>query len=196
MTHIENVSYICKHGITHVSSPNANRNYIPIGDGSLINSRDKKPLKNGKMLGDYIPFYFGVRMPMLYVIQKGFNSVTPVDAENIVYCVTSVQDVQDSGVEFLFTDGHAVDGLSRIFDESQLSVIESIVDFKAINSLFWKSETDLDLKRRKEAEFLIGYDFPPEFIRGWVVYNETAKNKLLSIGISDSKILIKPNFYF
>ena len=72
MTHIQNIPHILQYGITHLTSPNANVNYVPIGDGSLINTRSSFILNNGKQLGDYIPFYFGVLTPMLYVIQKGF----------------------------------------------------------------------------------------------------------------------------
>ena len=75
MTHIENIQHILAFGITHSGSPNANPNYLPIGDKGLISTRNAFVLENGKCLGDYTPFYFGVRMPMLYVVQKGFNGV-------------------------------------------------------------------------------------------------------------------------
>lgn len=76
MTHIENIPHILQYGITHSNSPNANPAFVPIGDGSLIRTRSGFLLDCGRRLGEYIPFYFGVRMPMLYVIQKGFNFVT------------------------------------------------------------------------------------------------------------------------
>lgn len=67
--HIENISHVLHYGITHRNSTNANRNFIVIGDSSIITTRTGKVLKNGKLLGDYIPFYFGYRLLMLYVIQ-------------------------------------------------------------------------------------------------------------------------------
>jgi len=86
MTHIDNIPHLLQNGITHRNSPNHNPNYITIGDTSLINKRDTKPVSvdNGNFLDfdaptinlcDYIPFYFGVKMPMLYVIQNGGNFV-------------------------------------------------------------------------------------------------------------------------
>lgn len=133
---------------------------------------------------------------MLYVIQKGFNSVTPVKAGEIVYCVTSVQDILNSGADFIFSDGHAVDGLTQFYDPENVADIENIIDFNAVKSLFWKDDNDLDLKRRKEAEFLVGKDVPPEAIRGWVVCNKPAKTALVSLGIEDSQIAIRPTYYF
>ncbi len=102
MTHIDNIPHILKNGITHRNSPNHNPNYISIGDISLIYTRDNKQVivDNGDFLdfdapkitlGQYIPFYFGVKMPMLYVIQNGGNFVpesTP--ANKIIYIACSL----------------------------------------------------------------------------------------------------------
>ena len=112
MTHIENIPHILQNGITHSTSSNANPNFVPIGDSRLISTRNNFLLDYGKRLGEYIPFYFGLRIPMLYVIQNGFNMVAPTPAENIVYCVSSAQKIIDLQLDFVFTDGHAVDGFS------------------------------------------------------------------------------------
>lgn len=50
MTHIDNIPHILQYGITHVSSPNANTNYVPIGDESLISNRSAYLMPNGKTL--------------------------------------------------------------------------------------------------------------------------------------------------
>lgn len=84
MTHIENMPHILQNGITHVASSKQNQQYVSIGDAGLINTRHRFEMPNGKKLGEYVPFYFGYRMPMLYVIQKGFNGVMLTAPENIV----------------------------------------------------------------------------------------------------------------
>lgn len=89
MIYIDNIPHILQYSITSDSSLNRNPNFQKIGDGSLINKRNQKELDNGKKLGDYIPFYFGWKMPMLYVIQKGYNNVKQQKTEEIVYCVSS-----------------------------------------------------------------------------------------------------------
>lgn len=61
MTHIENIPHIIQNGITHSKSASANPNFTPIGDGSVIATRNNFLLDNGRRLGEYIPFYFGVR---------------------------------------------------------------------------------------------------------------------------------------
>lgn len=196
MTHIENIPHLLTHGITHAQSANANHGYVPIGDSSLISTRNSFVLANGKNLGDYIPFYFGVRTPMLFVMQKGFNWVAATPAQDIVYCVSSVQKILDHQLDFVFTDGHAVDGFTTQYNKDDISEIDKLLDWQAINAKFWKSETDLDLKRRKEAEFLVLQDVPLGAILGYVVYNEEAKNKLIQWGVPEKHVHIKSQYYF
>lgn len=196
MTHVENIQHILQHGITHSTSANANPDFVPIGDGSLIATRNDFLLQNGRRLGEYIPFYFGVRTPMLYVVQNGFNMVAPTPAENIVYCITSVQKIIDQQLEFVFTDGHAVDGFTTQYTVAAIPNIDSILDWKAIRAKYWRDDNDLDLKRRKEAEFLVLGDIASEAILGYLTYNENAKNRLLAFGANATNVHIKNDFYF
>lgn len=196
MTHIENIPHILQNGITHTTSEYANPDFVPIGDGSLITTRNKFILNNGTRLGEYIPFYFGVRTPMLYVVQNGFNLVAPTSAENIVYCVSSVQKIIDLQLDFVFTDGHAVDGFSSQYTVADIQNIDTILDKNAINAKYWKDENDLDKKRRKEAEFWVLGDISLHAILGYITYNENAKNKIITFGADATNVLIKPEFYF
>jgi len=196
MTHILNIEHILKFGITHRTSTNSNPNFVAIGDNSLISTRNTKPLPNGSMLGDFIPFYFGIRTPMLYVIQKGYNGNQITNAEDIVYCITSVEQIIKHKLDFFFTNGHAVDSLSDIFQFSDIQDIETIVDFNATKVKIWKSDLDTDLKRRKEAEFLVRQDVPNTAIIGFAVFNQKAKETLKSLNIEESSIVIKQNYYF
>ncbi len=196
MTHIENIPHILQYGITHAASKNANPAFVPIGDSTLINARNNFLLNNGRRLGAYIPFYFGARTPMLYVIQKGFNMVAPTPPENIVYCVTSVQKIIDLGLQFMFTDGHAVDGFSSQYTTANLKDIDTILEKEAIKAKYWKDENDLDKKRRKEAEFLVAGDIAPQGILGFITYNQKAKDKVVNFGAQEAKVYINPNYYF
>lgn len=196
MTHMENIPHILNYGITHASSANANPDFVPIGDDSLINSRNDFLLNNGRRLGEYIPFYFGVRTPMLYVVQNGFNMVTSTPAEKIVYCVSSVQKIIDQQLDFVFTDGHAVDKFSTQYTPGDIHDIETLLDHDAIKAKYWKDENDLDLKRRKEAEFLVLGDIIKEAVLGYVVYNENAKNSIINLGANNDNVFIRQNYYF
>lgn len=196
MTHIENIPHIFQYGITHSKSANLNPNFVPIGDGSLINTRNNIILSNGRPLGEYIPFYFGIRTPMLYVVQNGYNMVAPTPAENIVYCITSVQKIIDFQLDFVFTDGHAVDGFTSLFTSQDINHLDNIIDWKAIRAKYWRDDNDLDLKRRKEAEFLVSGDISINAILGFFVYNQNSKDKIINCGVDAANVHIKSDFYF
>ena len=151
---------------------------------------------NGYHIGDYIPFYFGPRSPMLYVIQHGYNGVQRVEPEEIVYCVIKLDDLITDGIECLFTDGHALSFLTSFYTKDYLVNIDRIVNFADVYSSQWNLEEDRDLKRRKEAELLIKDDLPAKYIKGYVVYNEKARQSLIEKGIIGNLIAVMPNYYF
>jgi len=196
MTHIKNIPHILSNGVTHSSSPRSNPDYVSIGDSTIIYKRTNRLLQNGKLLGSYIPFYFGYRMPMLFVIQNGLSNVNPTAPDDIVYCITSVEKIIEHGLPYIFTNGHAVDGLTELFGINEIDYLQDIIDKQAISAKYWKDENDLDLKRRKEAEFLVEADIPITAILGYVVFNSIAKNNLLTLGINQNKVIAKPNYYF
>lgn len=202
ITHIDNIPHILERGITHRNSPNANQHYIPIGDSSLIKFRADKHItidKQSICLGDYIPFYFGVRMPMLYVIQQGGNFVpkaTP--AKDIVYvAVSSQRIIERLGNYCYFCDGHATDCLTEFYTAKDFNRIDEIIDWDAVKARIWAGEgVDTDVKRRKQAEFLVGKDIPADCIHGFVCYDNAAFCKMVKFGVPAEMIRIFPKAYY
>lgn len=202
MTHIENIPHILSYGIVHKSSWNKNPNYVTIGDQSLIDFRSSKEVNvvSGKkiVLGDYIPFYFGVRMPMLYVIQHGGNFVERArKATEIVYIAVSLEKLITNNFCFYFSDGHATDMLTTFYESKDAVRISEIIDWQAVKSTYWAGdEIETDLKRRKQAELLVKEDVPAEFIVGFVCYDTEAKMRLMKYGIKEKDIKIYPSAYY
>ena len=195
ITHIDNMAYIVKCGLVRKQSPLRDDNYISIGDRQIIQLREEIDVK-GYHISDYIPFYFGPRSPMLYVIQHGYNSVKRVEPEKIIYCVIKLEDLAMNEIDCVFTDGHALSVLTSFYQKDKLSKINDIVSYDDVYSTQWNSEFDIDLKRRKEAELLVKTDLPANLICGYVVYNEKAMHTLLELGIDKNKIVVSPHYYF
>jgi hypothetical protein len=208
MTHIANIAHILQYGITHKNSANANSDFISIGDISLISTRSLKKVRvdNGDFLnanaplitlGDFIPFYFGIKMPMLYVMQNGGNFVekaTP--AENIIYIACPIISIIQSNRIYFFSDGHATDNYTTFYDRSKASELPAIIDWKAVKAAFWGGQDNLNIKRKKQAEFLVADDLPPNMLAGFGCYNEIAKKKLIEMGIKETKIKVIPHAYY
>ncbi|MCX6270422.1 MAG: DUF4433 domain-containing protein [Bacteroidetes bacterium] len=209
ITHIENIPHILQFGITRKDSLHKNPDYKNIGDLSLIDTRSKKNVNidNGEFdtrngltsiaLGDFIPFYFGVKMPMLYVAQHGGNFVERATAPiDIIYLGCSVSKIISAKLNFYFSDGHATDMLTSFYDKSKISELVNIIDWEAVKSSYWGGAENLNIKRKKQAEFLVSGDLPPDLIIGFGCYNEKAKAKLISSGVIEDKIKIIPQAYY
>lgn len=208
MTHIDNIKHILQYGITHRNSPKHNPNYIAIGDVSLINTRDTKKVTvdNGDFLdfdassitlGDFIPFYFGVKMPMLYVIQNGGNFVTKsTPASEIIYLVCSVNKIINQHENYYFSDGHATDNMTSFYDQTKVDELVRIVDWNAIKASYWGGQENLNIKRKKQAEFLVSGDVGSNLIIGFGCSNDSTKSRLVDLGIKADKIKVIPNAYY
>jgi hypothetical protein len=183
-------------------SANANKAYVPIGDATLITTRNTKAVivDNGNItqnyctiiLGNFIPFYFGIRMPMLYVVQNGGNFVEQATPpQHIIYLTCLLSDILQAGYPYYFSDGHATDGLTSFYDNTQVAHLPNIIDWDAIKTTYWGGPDNLDIKRKKQAEFLIGQDISPHYLFSFGCYNENAKTQLINMGIQNGKIHIR-----
>jgi hypothetical protein len=54
----------------------------------------------------------------------------------------------------------------------------------------------LDIKRKKQAEFLVKDDLSPDLITGFGCYDDKARNKLIMMGVDSKKIKVIPKAYF
>lgn len=87
-THIENLPGIIKHGLLadNVIDPACYRNS---GNQEIKAYRKSKPVCDGKYVGDYVPFYFAPRSPMLY----RQHSMGLIQNEKIIYLITDAASI-------------------------------------------------------------------------------------------------------
>lgn len=196
--HRENLQVLIDEGKLVAPNYATNKNYIPIGEQQLIKRRgDKKVmLEPDGTLRDYISFYFGVRSPMLYCIANGYD-VQKLDQENIIYLITSIEKLDETGVKFVFTDGHSYSALTRFFNNIS-DLIK--IDWKTVHSKRWNNlPDDPDRKRRKEAECLVYKELTFDKILAISVYNQNASNYISSVLQKNNlniPVLIKPDWYY
>jgi hypothetical protein len=99
-------------------------------------------------------------------------------------------------LDFVFTDGHAIEVFSSQYSISDIGNIETLLDWNAIKAKYWTNENDLDLKRKKQSEFLVLGDITIGRVLGYITYNEISKKKVVGFGADASKVVFKPEFYF
>lgn len=210
--HIHNLEYILRHGMFTRAHAHVNPDHVFIGHAQLTEDRHEWPVipidsQNSReygTLGQYVPFYFGPRSPMLYVIQNGYNGVPKRHARDIVYLCCRVQTIAQAGVQFVFTDGHAKNKLTAFY--SNLDNLSKLF-WQSIYARKWKAvQDDLDRERRKQAEMLVPTHVPPHWIEAIVVYDEemsTFAENLKNTTNHKAKVRINPStaydgcgFYF
>lgn len=172
MIHFKNLEYILTNGICSSKHPNADPNYINIGDSSLIKQRDEYSVginPPGGTLGEYIPFYFAGQTPMLYRIKKGY-SVEKYPQEDIIFICCDTETISEHTNSWCYTDGHAKSKITEFFNDFAYL---NRIDWKAVHARYWKNdESDMDRTRKKQAEFLVKDFIPVNCIHSIIVRNE------------------------
>lgn len=201
MTHIRNLSVILEQGGLWCDRQAVERGLTQqdIGHSHIKQRRARRPVKVGMggFLCDYVPFYFAHHTPMLYAVHAGGVQGYSGGQGEVIYLVTKTNVVQQSGLPFVFTDGHAAVEISRQFND--LSDLQKL-DWEMIRANFWKNtDDDGDRERRKQAEFLVHDFLPWTLIRGIAVRTQPVANQVATLlqGQSHSPpIQLMPAWYY
>ena len=199
LTHFSNLKFTLENGLHCRNSENSDPNYFNIGHKNLIDKRGSRsiPVSPGGVLNDYVPFYFAPRSPMLYSIHTGFVQGFNGTQRDVIYLVSSVQEVKASNIRYVFTNGHAYEFISNFYNEEE--DLKNI-DWEIMGATYWKNTAeDNDRKRRRMAEFLAYQFVPITCIFGIVVFDdrmESTVNEIQRKCNTAIKTYIKPNWYY
>ncbi|MDB2687026.1 DUF4433 domain-containing protein [Mariniblastus sp.] len=148
-------------------------------------------------VGQYVPFYFCPRSPMLYVInKKNLKLDYRGGQDRIVHLVSRIGLAVDAAGErpWAFSDGNAGASYPRYCDN--LDEIDDYVNWDHVNAKFWM---DPVVEDRKQAEFLVFESFPWHSIFGIGAINQTVANEVNSLLQNvDHKpeVIVKPSWYY
>ena len=200
--HIRNLEYILRQGVlTNKFSPDANPEYLGIGETDLIVKRENQSIftvdgeNEYNPSRDYLPFYFYPKSIMLYRIQTGHN-VMKYEPEDIIYLIYKLDNIIDY-VEYLFTDGHGYASLTSWYEDIENLLI---LDRSDIVRKQWNNTADdPDRMRRKQAEFWVKQPLDLDLMAGIATYSDEMTEKVKKISDfyqKDLKVKTKPNFYY
>ena len=175
MVHYQNVEYILENGMCCREHERADPDYINIGHRQLISDRHEHliPIRHAGSLGEYVPFYFAGHSPMLYLIKNGYQGVTQVPQNDIVFLVCKMDRIIDEGLEYVFSDRNAKISIANFYTDP---VDLEQLNWDCIKAKDWRNDAD-NLARRdlKQAEFLIRNFVPVGCIYCLVVKTDERK---------------------
>lgn len=201
ITHMRNLESIVSCGKLYCDQliSEQNLNPIEIGYRDLKDKRSEwpVPIGPGGTLGNYVPFYFAPRSPMLFVISKGGVAGYNEGQRSVLHLVASAEHIAERKLPFVFTNGHAYMTLTDYFDD--LAHLDKI-DWPLMRAKIWKdTPEDGDRARRRQAEFLVHREFPWEFVRGIGVYDERIAEQvrqLLAHAKHQPQVVTRPAWYY
>jgi hypothetical protein len=201
ITHVDNLRSIVEGGGLISDATIVQRDGPPmtIGMSKIKQRRLALPVSSypGDCVGDYVPFYFGPRSVMLFLMYRGNHpEVTYTGGQGpIVHLEADLTEVvawaDTIGKRWAFTLSNA--GAYYAEFRTNLEDLDQI-DWNAVTARNWQG-----LREAKQAEFLVHGDFPWELV---------SKIGVMSVGIlqqvetilSESnhrpKIAVEPNWYY
>jgi hypothetical protein len=110
------------------------------------------PCAGNRLVGEFVPFYFCPRSPMLYTINIG-NTGRPHGCQRtIVHLVSTVRFALGLDVAWAVADGNA-GAMHTLFESSREAIAN--LDWEAIDAHYWS-----DKRHQKQAELLVADFFP------------------------------------
>jgi ssDNA thymidine ADP-ribosyltransferase, DarT len=175
-----------------------------VGDVRIKEARRRRAVgvDPGGCVGDYVPFYFGPRSPMMYRIaadcRDSISGRYPDGDRPLVYFATTVGAVVDDGLGWVATDGNAATATSRF--TSVLDELDGMVDWPLMTAPMWNNTPeDPDRQRRRMAEFLVHRELPLPLVRRVVAYSDSyADRARLALAGHDlsNRVFVRPDWYY
>jgi len=201
ITSIENLhSILSNNGLVCINQlHNEGSSFVNIAYEQIQSRRSEKqvPLPPFGNLHDYVPFYFAPRSPMLYTINQGNVPQYQGGQKQIIYLISTIQQVLSEKIPFVFTDGHAIINYSEFYnDPADLKQI----DWGIMNSRYWNDTTEYpDRKRKRQAEFLAFKFFPIDSVLEIGVINDTLQDqahKILQCNTINIPVKVRREWYY
>ena len=155
ITDVENLPGILGRGGLDSDAIMAQKNSTVIGYGHIKERRLTQIRVNccgGRFVGEFVPFYFCPRSPMLFTINKGNTGRQPGCQSTIVHLVSTMNVGIQSGRAWAVSDGNA-GAFHTCFDADPEAV--KALDWAAIRATSWQGK-----QHEKAAEFLVADFFP------------------------------------
>ncbi len=199
ITHLDNVPWILDHGLHCATGATLDPNFVSIGNPDLIGRRGTRdiPADPRGTLDDYVPFYFCTHSVMLFNVHTGRVQGVTAGQRDIAYIVSSVDQLEGSGVRFLFTDRHAYVANASFF--AQVGELDKL-DWPLIHGRDFKKDPNRpDKLELRAAELLAHRHVPVTSLLGIACYDDatcrTIRDEVKARGLP-LHVAARPEWYF
>ena len=155
ITDVANLPDILTDGRLLSDAAMSEKNPTIIGYGHIKERRLKQiqvGCCGGRFVGEFVPFYFCPRSPMLFATNKGATGRPAGCQRTILHLVSRVSVGIGLGRAWAVSDGNA-GAFHTWFGSTMLSI--KLLDWEAICATDWRGKT-----HQKSAEFLVADAFP------------------------------------
>ena len=202
-TRVEHLETIAASGLHCDSLAQANGMLtIEVGDTGIKARRSRRlvPLAPGGFVGDYAPFYFAPRSPMMYSIAAG-NVPTYMDGTGqIAYLVSTIETLQQFGLDIVLTDRNAFLGYTAFARLADAEPAEDFIDWSLMQERYWNDTPEYpDRKERRMAECLVHQTVPWRAFNEVVLTNEATAahvRAFIARGGHAQEVSVRPDWYF
>jgi hypothetical protein len=149
------------------------------------------PCCRNRFVGEFVPFYYCPRSPMLYTVNRGNTGRPPGCQTNIVHLVTSVEAALKLGRAWAISDVNA--GTDYATFSNSLAALDDL-DWDAIRATQWQGRMHV-----KAAEFLVADRFEWSSVTAIGCHNESIAKQVRKIVSSQSaqpEIRVEPSWYY
>jgi hypothetical protein len=153
ITDVSNLSSILANGGLLSDCALANVAHQVIGYPNIKERRMTQyrvPCCGNRFVGEFVPFYFCPRSPMLYTVNRGNTGRPPVCQTSIVHLVTTVSVAANQGRAFAISDGNAGAGYATFSNDLVSLDDPTHLRWADINTNEWQGKMHF-----KQAEFLV-----------------------------------------
>lgn len=201
LTSIANLASIWAEGALIASSQLPDHVEVDeLGSRKIKQDRATRPVRcaPGRFVGDYVPFYYCARSPMLYFAHTK-NPLSPFvgPQSDLVHLVSHIDVISEFGIDFAITDRNAALSYAAFSDD--LEDLDQLVDWTLQAQKYWNDTRDEpDRMERRMAEFLVYDRCPVEALVGLGVMDESAKAQVevALAGFAHAPIHVTRNWYY
>ena len=200
-THVTNLPGIIANGlVSDRTAQHAGLTQVDVGEPSIKAERRRRvvDIAPGGVVGDYVPFYFAPRSPMMYSIFRGNVATYQGGCDRLVYLVTTLERLSATGLTWVVSDRNAVLAYAEFRDQGDQALAH--VDWGLMRATWWNNTAGSpDRKERRMAECLVHERVPWGTFQQIITSSEASAIEVRAMLAAAGQVTpttVRPGWYF